>query len=92
MDKLLNLFIGNDSSPGVLEMLIKSDDQLNRIAANTYNDLGYFLIKSYQKNLDFKKFAVNLAKKLNFADSDELGVIAQIFDVAKSLSRSSEFY
>ncbi len=91
MNKLLNLFIGTNSSSGVLKILIKSDDKLNRIAANTYNDLGYFLLKSYQKNLDFKEFAIDLATKLNFADSDELGVIAQIFDLAKSLSRNTEF-
>lgn len=91
MEAVYHHFIGNDASQGILKTLVHSSDNLSRIAADSYNSLGYFLLRLYDKDIDLKKFNTVLILQLHLTDGGNLEVIYQIFDLAKSLSRSTEF-
>lgn len=87
-------YIGNNKTPGILTTLmrsIKTNEILGRVAADTYNNLGEFLLKLYDENIDFKQFKNDIVNKLSLTDTNDLEVIYQIFDLAKSLSRNTEF-
>lgn len=63
-----------------------------RIAANFYNELGELTLIIYDDNqFDFLKFKNKLITELNLNDGNDLEVIFQIFNVAKTLSRNTEF-
>ena len=91
MEAVYHHFIGNEASQGILKILIHSSDKLSRIAADSYNSLGYFLLKLYDKDTSLKKFNTSLVSQLHLTDGSNLEVIYQLFDLAKSLSRSTEF-
>lgn len=83
--------IGTATSPCILEILLKSDSTLTRIAADSYNNLGFFLLEIYDEGLNFNKLKSALISYLNLNDKEELTVIAQLFERACSLSRDVEF-
>ncbi len=83
--------IGSGSLPGVLEKIKGITDDSARIAADLYNNLGYFLLKLYDKKIAFGLLKNNIIEKLNLTDGSDLEILYQIFDLAKSLSRSTEF-
>ena len=84
-------FIGNNISPGILDILVESNEVAGRIIADSYNALGNFLLKLYDNNIDFNNFKNNISNKLNLANGDDLKFILQIFEFAGSVSRNTEF-
>jgi DNA-binding CsgD family transcriptional regulator len=91
LEEISQQFIGSNTSAGILKILLKSSDKPNRIVADIYNNLGYFLLKLYDKNIGLTQFKANLSSQLKLANGDDIKIIYQIFDLAKSLSRSTEF-
>jgi DNA-binding CsgD family transcriptional regulator len=91
LEEISQQFIGSNTSAGILKILLKSSDKPNRIVADIYNNLGYFLLKLYDKNIGLTQFKANLSSQLKLANGDDIKIIYQIFDLAKSLSRSAEF-
>lgn len=78
-------------SPSILETIAKSSNELNRIAADSLNNIGFFLLTLYDENLDFSQFKNLLIEQLQLKNANDLELIGQIFELAKSLSRNTEF-
>lgn len=82
--------IGNSTKPGILEILVNSNVILARTAAGLYNNLGNFLLKLYDENIDFQQFKDGIVKKLNLTKGDSLEIIYRLFNLARSSSKNSE--
>lgn len=91
LEIITDQYIGNKSSLGILEILTDSNSKLARIAADSYNTLGDFLLTLNHENINFRQLKDSLIQKIELTDGDDLEVIYQVFDLAKSLSRSTEF-
>ena len=91
MEAVYNQYIDTQKSPGIINIIIQSQDILSRIAADLYNALGYFLLECYDKDINLNKFQSLFTSKLKLVDGSGLELIYQIFDLAKSISRNTEF-
>jgi hypothetical protein len=94
LEKITKQFKKNGAFSEVLKILTSADDKLSRFAADFYNTLGYLLLKLYDEKLDFHQIRNHLTKQLNLSTTSQesnLQFILQLFDLAKSLSRNTEF-
>lgn len=83
--------IGKGVSIGILDVLVRSDEVLNRIKADSYNALGCLLLSLFDQKVEFTEIKDIAVEKLNLNNSNALETIEQIFELAKSLSRNTEF-
>jgi DNA-binding CsgD family transcriptional regulator len=88
LNELSNIILGSKERPGVV---IKLAEINGRKVASIYNNLGFTLLKlSFQPlNLTFLK--ENLAFQLKLKPGAILDLIEQIFELAKTQSRTTDF-
>jgi len=92
LDEIESYFNGSNTSKGILEVLRRSNGGVaKKILADSYNSLGRLLLKLYDKNINFSQLKPNLVETLGLADGNDLQIIEEIFNFAKSLSRNTEF-
>jgi DNA-binding CsgD family transcriptional regulator len=91
LKQIATQLMGNGVSSGILDTLIRADKNLNRIVANSYNTLGYSLLSLLDQKVDLSRIKNIVMKKLNLNNGNDLEIIKQTFELAKSLSRNTEF-
>lgn len=90
LNEIISHFTGNHSIPGIQKLLCKPDTLLPKIVANFYNQLGYLLLKLYDRNISCKRFNKKLIHVLNLVNGDDLNITYQIFELSKNLTRNTE--
>jgi DNA-binding CsgD family transcriptional regulator len=79
------LFLDND---GLLDL---TDKVLNKKGATIYNLLAQSLFVLYKQNLDFAELQRAITKRLDLKEQESLNIILQIYELAKSKSKSNDY-
>jgi DNA-binding CsgD family transcriptional regulator len=79
------LFLDND---GLLDL---TDKVLNKKSATIYNLLAQSLFVLYKQNLDFAELQRAITKRLDLKEQESLNIILQIYELAKSRSKSNDY-
>lgn len=88
VDKISTYFIGGQNEEGIFDEL--EGIPLKR-AAYLYNSLGEILLEFIEQNINFSKFQEQIEKKLNLEPGNELKLVEQIFNLAKTKSRNTYY-
>ena len=84
----LNLFLDDNKSSGILLSL---DKLPKKKIASVYNSLGNILLQLEKENIDLKSFYEDISNILNLKNSNKANMIEQIFKLAQSYSRYTDY-
>ncbi len=87
-NELLIHFVGKEKVIGILELL---QEVTNKKKASVYNSLGNALLQLHDNKIKLGVFNTKLISLLNLTEGDELKIIEQIFNLAKSHSRNTDY-
>ncbi len=88
LQEISHQFLGDKATAGTLTILNKLP---NKKVAYVYNSLGNILLHLYEEPIDAKTFISKVAKELNLAETGNLEVIEQVFKLAESHSRNTDY-
>jgi len=86
--KISAYFIGGQNEMGIFDEL--EGIPLKRITY-LYNSLGYVLLEFIEQDINFSKLKEEIEKKLNLELGNELKLVEQIFNLAKTKSRNTYY-
>lgn len=84
---ILRLFLGNNESSGILSNTKNIPDKK---IASVYNGLGNILLQLREEKIELNSFYIDVVKRLKLEMGDDLNIIEQLFNLAKSHSRYTD--
>ena len=89
-NEILQELINSKENHGFLVSLNKIDQKSYRFAS-VLNTLANILLKLYDSKIDIDQLKIYLANELQLAKNDDLSFILQLFELASSKSRNTEY-